>query len=86
MPLQATIFDEMTVIAREQGKALPELNSDLVLLDTAFDSLCFALLVARMEDRTGLDPFATMDGTDLPVTLGDLVALYDHAATDAPRP
>ena len=57
---------------------MPPLTDDLVLLDTEFDSLCFALLVARMEDQLGVDPFSTLEVADLPVTLGDLVALYDR--------
>lgn len=81
MSLRSTLVAEMDRIAREQGKRLPPLSDDVILLDTEFDSLCFALLVAGMEDLTGFDPFAEMDLADLPVTVGDLIALYDRAAS-----
>jgi acyl carrier protein len=56
------------------------LSDDLVLLDSGFDSLCFAVLVARLEDKLGVDPFTRADDTTFPVTLGDLVRTYEHAA------
>lgn len=80
MSLRTTVFAEIAAIAAEQEKRMPPITDDLVMLDTEFDSLCFALLVARMEDLTGADPFGEMDASDLPVTVGDLVALYDRAA------
>ncbi|APX84859.1 acyl carrier protein [Methylorubrum extorquens] len=80
MSLRETVFAEIAAIAAEQEKAMPPITDDLVMLDTEFDSLCFALLVARMEDLTGADPFGEMDASDLPVTVGDLVTLYDRAA------
>lgn len=80
MSLRPIIVEEMAAIARDNSKTLPPLADGVELLETEFDSLCFALLVARMEDRTGIDPFMHMAMADLPVTLGDLVALYDAAA------
>lgn len=80
MSLRATLIDEIETITRDQGKAMPPLTDELVLIDTEFDSLCFALLVARMEDRFGIDPFSTLEIADLPVTLGDLIALYDRSS------
>ncbi|MDP4022650.1 acyl carrier protein [Methylobacterium sp. NEAU 140] len=79
MTLRHTIVDAIETIAREQDKPMPPVTDDLVMVDTEFDSLCFALLVARMEDMTGVDPFSDMEVADLPVTVGDLVALYDRA-------
>lgn len=81
MSLRSTIVEEIASITAGQEKRMPPITDHLVIMDTEFDSLCFALLVARMEDITGIDPFAEMDMDDLPVTLGDLVALYDRAAT-----
>jgi hypothetical protein len=78
MTLRSTLFAEIEAIAHEQDKAMPPITDDLVMMDTAFDSLCFALLVARMEDLAGIDPFSEMETSDLPVTVGDLVALYDR--------
>ncbi|MEO6779710.1 MAG: acyl carrier protein, partial [Bradyrhizobium sp.] len=49
------------------------------LLDSGFDSLCFAILVAQLEDDLGLDPFSS-EQVEFPVTLGDFIKLYEHAA------
>ena len=81
MSLRATVFEEIESIARAHDKRMPPITDDLVMMETEFDSLCFALLVARMEDITGTDPFSEMDTADLPVTVGDLVALYERAVT-----
>ncbi len=80
MSLRSTVHAEIAAVAAEQEKRMPPITDDLVMLETEFDSLCFALLVARMEDLTGADPFSEMEADDLPVTVGDLVALYDRAA------
>jgi acyl carrier protein len=73
-------MSEMQQIAQEQDKELAPLSDDLVLLDSGFDSLCFAVLVARLEDKLGVDPFTQSDDTTFPVTLGDLVRTYENAA------
>jgi acyl carrier protein len=80
MTAKLTIMTEMQKIAQEQEKALAPLSDDLVLLESGFDSLCFAVLVARLEDKLGLDPFTRSDDTTFPLTLGDLVRVYEHAA------
>jgi hypothetical protein len=80
MTVKLTIMSEMQKIAQEQGKQLAPLSEDLVLLESGFDSLCFAVLVARLEDQLGLDPFTRSDDTTFPLTLGDLVRVYDNAA------
>jgi hypothetical protein len=59
---------------------LPALSDELVLLDSGLDSLCFAILVARLEDTLGLDPFTASDDVYFPVTLGDFVMAYENAA------
>ena len=80
MTVKLTIMSEMQQIAEEQEKELAPLSDDLVLLDSGFDSLCFAVLVARLEDKLGIDPFTQSDDTTFPVTLGDLVRTYENAA------
>jgi acyl carrier protein len=70
---------EMRRVADEQAKTLAPLSDDLVLLDSGLDSLCFAVLVARLEDKLGLDPFTASDDLAFPVTLGDFVKVYEHA-------
>jgi acyl carrier protein len=83
MTMKLTIMSEMEKVAEEQHKSLAPLSEDLVLLDSGFDSLCFAVLVARLEDKLGFDPFTIADDTSLPLTIGDLVRVYENAAPAA---
>jgi len=83
MTMKLTIMSEMQRVADEQHKSLAPLSEDLVLLDSGFDSLCFAVLVARLEDKLGFDPFTIADDTSLPLTIGDLVRVYENAAPAA---
>ena len=50
MSLKATILDEIRTVAASQKKTLAPLTDDLSLHDSGLDSLCFAILVARLED------------------------------------
>jgi acyl carrier protein len=67
-------------VAEEQHKTLAPLSDELGLLETGLDSLCFAIIVARLEDRLGLDPFSVDDEIEFPVTFGDFIRLYENAA------
>ena len=78
----ATLFAE---VAQEQNKVLAPLSGELGLLETGLDSLCFAIIVARLEDRFGVDPFSSDDEIDFPVTVGDFIRLYEHAVAVAAR-
>ncbi len=80
MSVKLTIMDQMTEIAREHGKMLAPLRDDLVLLDSGLDSLGFAVLVARLEDRLGIDPFTASEDAPFPVTFGDFVKVYENGA------
>ncbi len=80
MSLRSLIEDQMRQVAAEQHKQLAPLRDELVLLDSGLDSLCFAILVARLEDELGEDPFATSEDIDFPVTFGDFVRFYDRVA------
>ena len=79
MSARATIISEIQKIAGEQHKTLAPLTDDLVLLDSGLDSLCFAILVARLEDAFGVDPFTASDDVAFPVTLADFVTAYNDA-------
>ena len=78
MSIKLTIMEQMEQIAREHGKILAPLNEELALADCGLDSLGFAVLVARLEDKLGIDPFTAADDAFLPVTLGDFVKVYEH--------
>jgi len=79
MSVRSTILDEMAAVAAEQQKKLAPLRDDLPLMESGLDSLCFAILVARLEDSLGVDPFASVSATRFPTTLGALVTFYEHA-------
>jgi len=79
MSIKLTIMEQMRQIAREHGKTLAPLRDDLVLLDSGLDSLGFAVLVARLEDTLGIDPFTAAEDAMFPLTLGDFVKVYESA-------
>jgi len=80
MSVKLTIMRQMEEIAREHGKILAPLRDDLVLLDSGLDSLGFAVLVARLEDKLGVDPFTASEEAVFPVTFGDFVKVYENGA------
>jgi acyl carrier protein len=80
MSVGAEIRALFAEVAQEQQKTLAPLTDELGLLETGLDSLCFAIIVARLEDRFGLDPFSADDEIEFPVTVGDFVKLYENAA------
>jgi acyl carrier protein len=67
-------------VAAENGKTLPPLTDDLPLFESGLDSLCLAVIVARLEDGLGVDPFSDSEDVVFPVTVGEFVRLYEHAA------
>ena len=80
MSIKLTIIEQMAQVAREQGRSLAPLRDDLALLDSGLDSLGIAVLVARLEDRLGTDPFTSAEDIQFPVTLGDFVKAYENGA------
>ncbi len=80
MSVKLTIMHQMEQIAREHGKILAPLSDDLVLLDSGLNSLGFAVLVARLEDKLGVDPFTASEDALFPVTFGDFVKVYENGA------
>jgi hypothetical protein len=77
------VLSQIEEVAASQRKPLPPLRDDLVLVESGLDSLGFAILVARLEDRLGLDPFTASEDVEFPVTLGDFIRFYEEAATAA---
>jgi acyl carrier protein len=80
MSLNAIVLSHIRQIADDDGKSLPPLTDDLVLLDSGLDSLAIAILVARLEESLGFDPFTESDEVAYPVTLGEFIRFYEHAA------
>ncbi|MFI5000556.1 MAG: acyl carrier protein [Reyranellales bacterium] len=74
------MLDQVRLVAELQKKRLAPLSDALPLLESGLDSLCIAIIVANLEDELGLDPFGAGDDVAMPVTLGDFIRLYEHAA------
>jgi acyl carrier protein len=82
MTVRPAIIAKFTEVAASQEKTLAPLTDDLVLLESGLDSLCFAIIVASLEDELGIDPFSAAEDVYFPVTLGDFVRFYENAALE----
>lgn len=78
MSVRATVVEELQRVALEQDKPIT-LSDKTALLDSGLDSLCFAIVVARLEDILGVDPFSTTEEVAFPVTVGEFIGLYERA-------
>lgn len=80
MSVRAAIFAIFEEVAKEQDKHLPPLSDDMALQQSGLDSLSLAVIVVRLEDKLGFDPFNAAETLQFPVTLGDFIELYENAA------
>jgi acyl carrier protein len=78
MSTRLKIISAMQQIASDQQVRLPPLADDLSLHETGFDSLGFAILVARLEDDLGIDPFTISEDAAFPLTVGDFIRAYEN--------
>ena len=76
MSLRALIIENIERVAKEQNRPPMPLADDLALQESGLDSLCWAIVVARLESSLGYDPFAVSDDVYFPVTLGDFIQAY----------
>jgi acyl carrier protein len=74
----AAIAAKFREVAAAQERPLAPLTHDLVLLESGLDSLCFAIIVATLEDELGFDPFTENEDVFFPVTFGDFVRFYER--------
>ncbi len=78
MSVRSTITSQFEQVASEQKRELAPLSDELPLLESGLDSLSFAIIVARLEDALGCDPFSAAEEIEFPVTLGDFIRLYEN--------
>jgi pimeloyl-ACP methyl ester carboxylesterase len=78
--VRSEITAQFRQVAREQDRQLAPLTDQLELLDSGLDSLSFAIVVTRLEESLGVDPFSLSEDTAIPVTFGDFVRFYENAA------
>lgn len=76
--------DKITTAIQEtsdlRGTEVVVLEDETVLLESGLDSLGFAILVARLEEELGYDPFVLMDVPVYPRTLIEFVEIYQRFA------
>ena len=75
--IRSTIVSQFEQVAAEQRHKLAPLTDDRPLMESGLDSLAFAIVVARLEDLLGIDPFTASDDAQFPVTFGDFVKMYE---------
>ena len=78
--LRDQITTAMQEIADMRGTEIGVLVDETVLLESGLDSLGFAILVARLEEELGYDPFVMMDVPVYPRTLSELIDIYQRFA------
>jgi hypothetical protein len=79
MSVRTEILDQFKQVAHEQDKRLGPLSDELPLLDSGLDSLCFAIMVSRLEIVLGVDPFSQNEAAPFPVHLGEFIRFYENA-------
>lgn len=83
MTLRETIIEAIRETAEQRELTINcQLEDDVVLLESGLDSLGFAILVARLEEELGYDPFVLMDEPIYPRTLGEFVMIYQRFAPE----
>ena len=78
MTTRSTILLTIQKIGAAYGRDIASLDDDVALVDSGLDSLCFAILVVRLEDELGLHPLSSV--ARFPVTIGDFIKLYENSA------
>jgi acyl carrier protein len=82
-PVSVAVANCFQQTAAAQHRTLGPLSDELVLIDSGLDSLCFAIIVAQLEDELGVDPFSDLEDAFFPVSFGEFVQLYEAAVQRA---
>ena len=83
MSVRNVVYEQVKLVTEQQNKVLPRLDDEMRLMESGLDSLCLAILIANLEDELKLDPFGSGDDVEIPVTIGDLIRVYETAAAHA---
>ena len=83
------VVAEIERLLSEEGVESPSLPDSADLLVAGVDSLGFAVLITRLEEALGVDPFLAIETAEMPRTVADLVELYtttlSRASTHLPH-
>ncbi len=75
--LEKIIFQEIRQIADEAGTTVARvLTRETEVFASGLDSMGFAVLVAKLEETLGYDPFVTMAEPVYPRTLGEFIDVF----------
>ncbi len=78
MNIRETILDTFKDVLAEEGVMAHEPADSDLLLESDLDSLGFAVLVARLEDKLGFDPFTISISSYYPKTFGEFIDFYEN--------
>jgi len=79
MSIRDAVIAQIQEIIADSGKTHGSITDSVALLDSGLDSLGIAILVARLEETLGFDPFTQSDDVFYPVTVGDFIRFYENA-------
>jgi hypothetical protein len=82
MNIRETVYRQIKSVAEQEGKHLPPLTDDVNMMEAGLDSLCMAILIANLDDELKRLPFEA-DDVEIPVSIGDLIAVYEKASEHA---
>jgi hypothetical protein len=77
LSIRSLIARELQQVALEHGRTLAPLTDEIKLLELGLDSLGLAVVVIRLADSLGIDPFGSGKSAAPPVTFGEFVAMYE---------
>lgn len=77
--IRSLIAREVQLVAIEHGRTLAPLTDELKLLESGLDSLGLAIVVMRLTDSLGIDPFSSGKSAAAPVTFGEFVRMYESS-------
>ena len=83
MSIRSEILNQFVQIGKEYDRSFPPLADDLSLVDSGLDWMCLAALVDRLEGVLGIDPLKSTEDGNFPVTIGDLIKVYELALKSA---
>jgi len=77
LSIRSLIARELQEVAHEHGRTLTPLTDETKLLESGLDSVGLAVVVIRLADSLGIDPFGCGKSAASPVTFGEFVRMYE---------
>jgi acyl carrier protein len=71
-----TVLAQVAKLLEEENIPVADLTLQSGLLESGLDSLAFAVVLTRLEESLGFDPFLMLEDEIFPQTLDELVDVY----------